>query len=487
MATLAREKLGPLARRGAPPSRLGAPGKGRFLLIAGPFIAGAAVMGCGVWLRGWTFDYHGIANQTAFNHAAFAHMGGYTDIASLFFRNRMWLHRLPYVHYAFEYPVGTGLFAWLTSLVGAGVGTYLAVNAIVLGAFGLLTIWLLRRFEGANPWLLALSPALALYVVLNWDLVSIASLVVALVLFDRRRDAWGAVALGVATWTKFFPIIVLPVVLCARLLEGRDWRERARAWAWILIPFAAVTVAFNAPFIYRHGVHGGLVVSSSWFYFFHFNATRGAGGGLWNLFQLSGVSRSTVNDASAALTLAGLVVILGALVWAVRRGARPSQLVRLALLGCVAWFFFASKTYSPQYGLWVMALLALTGAPVAWPWRSPPPTLRSSSQPSACCGSRGVATRGSSTTSTRPRSRPGKRHCSRSLPGLRGRSSRGSRDHDRGSFKPTGAQIRQGFLGPLQLVQRHSRLDRDARRQLEQLVAIFPGQVGHRADRSLLP
>ena len=196
-------------------------------------------------------------------------------------------------------------------------------------------------------------------------LVSIASLVVALVLFDRRRDAWGAVALGVATWTKFFPIIVLPVVLCARLLEGRDWRERARAWAWILIPFAAVTVAFNAPFIYRHGVHGGLVVSSSWFYFFHFNATRGAGGGLWNLFQLSGVSRSTLNDASAALTLAGLVVILGALVWAVRRGARPSQLVRLALLGCVAWFFFASKTYSPQYGLWVMALLALTGAPVA--------------------------------------------------------------------------------------------------------------------------
>ncbi len=365
MATLAREKLGPLARIGAPLSRLGAPGTGRFLHAPGPFIAGAAVMGCGVWLRGWTFDYHGIANQTAFNHAAFAHMGGYSDIASLFFRNRMWLHRLPYVHYPFEYPVGTGLFAWLTSLAGTGVATYLAVNAIVLGAFGLLTIWLLRRFEGANPWLLALSPALALYVVLNWDLLSIASLVMALVLFDRRRDGWGAVALGVATWTKFFPIIVLPIVLCVRLLEGRDWRERARAWAWILIPFAAVTVAFNAPFIYKHGARGGLVVSSSWFYFFHFNATRGAGGGLWNLFQLSGVSRSTLNDASGALTLAGVVVILGALVWAVRRGAKPSQLIRPALLGCVAWFFFASKTYSPQYGLWVMALLALTGAPVA--------------------------------------------------------------------------------------------------------------------------
>lgn len=365
MATLARERLGPLARLGAPMSRLGAPGKGRLLGIAGPLIAGAAVMTYGVWLRGWAFDYHGIANQTAFNHAAFGHMGGYSDITSLFFRNRMWLHRLPYVHYGFEYPVGTGLFAWLTSLAGTGVGTYLAINAIALGACGLLTIWLLGRYEGANPWLLALSPALALYVVLNWDLLSIASLVVALVLFDRRRDAWGAVALGVATWTKFFPILALPVVLCVRLLEGGDGRQRALAWGRILLPFLAVTVAFNAPFVYRHGAHGGLVVSSSWFYFFHFNATRGAGGGLWNLFHLSGVSRSALNDASAALTIAGVVVILGAVVWAARRGARPSNLVAPALLGSVAWFFFASKTYSPQYGLWVMALLALTGAPLA--------------------------------------------------------------------------------------------------------------------------
>jgi uncharacterized membrane protein len=320
-------------------------------------LAGAVVMAYGVWLHRSTFDYHGIAKQIAFNKAAFAHIGGYSDIASLFFRNRMWLHQLPYVHYAFEYPVLTGLFAWLTSLAGGGLGTYLAVNAILLGLCGLLTIWLLGRFEGANPWLLALSPALALYVVLNWDLLSIAALVIAMLLFDRRQDAWGAVALGVATWTKFFPVIALPVVLCVRLLEQEGSRERVRACLRILLPFAAITVAINAPFIYRH--------SSDWFYFFRFNATRGAGGGLWNLFQLSGVSRAALNYASGALTLAGVVLMLVTVVWAGRRGARPSQLIAPALLGCVAWFFFASKTYSPQYGLWVIALLALTGAPVA--------------------------------------------------------------------------------------------------------------------------
>jgi hypothetical protein len=326
--------------------------------IWGPLMAGAALMAYGIVLRRTTFTYHGPPNQGAFNSFVLSHLGAYSDIASLFFRDHMWQQSLPYVHYPFEYPVGTGLFAWVTSLVGGGVGTYLAVNAILLGACGLFTIWLLRRFEGANPWLLALSPALALYVVLNWDLLSIAALVGALLLFDRRRDAWGAVALGVATWTKFFPIIALPVVLCVRLLEGADRRDRTRSVVRILLPFAAVAVVVNGPFLLE-----GQTAASHWAYFFRFNSTRGAGGSVWNLFGLT-VSRSTLNEATAALTLAGVVAVLGAVVWATRRGARPSQLIAPALLGCVAWFFFASKTYSPQYGLWVMALLALTGAPV---------------------------------------------------------------------------------------------------------------------------
>jgi hypothetical protein len=360
MATLARERLGPLARLGTPLSRLGAPGTGRFLRSAGPLLAGAAVIAYGVWLHRATFDYDGIARQAAFNTAAFVHIGGYSDIASLFFRDHMWQQSLPYVHYPFEYPVGTGLFAWVTSLVGGGVGTYLAVNAILLGACGLFTIWLLRRFEGANPWLLALSPALALYVVLNWDLLSIAALVGALLLFDRRRDAWGAVALGVATWTKFFPIIALPVVLCVRLLEGADRRDRTRSVVRILLPFAAVAVVVNGPFLLE-----GQTAASHWAYFFRFNAWRGVGGSLWSLLSDGHMTGGAANAASAALTLAGIAVIFAAFIWAYRRGSRIDQLIRLTLLACFAWFFFAIKAYSPQYDLWVMVLLALTGAPFA--------------------------------------------------------------------------------------------------------------------------
>ena len=183
---------------------------------------------------------------------------------------------------------------------------YMALNAVVLVVCGLATIWLLGRFPRANPWLLAMSPTLALYVVLNWDLLSIVALVLALWLFRRRRDGWSAVALGVATWTKFFPVIALPVLLSARLLESRDTplSERARALVRILLPFAAVTVVFNVPFLLAQGA-----AASNWSYFFRFNAWRGVGGSLWSLVSDGHMGGPTANADSAILTVAGLAVI----------------------------------------------------------------------------------------------------------------------------------------------------------------------------------
>ncbi len=326
------------------------------------------VMGLGVALRAGTFAYHGAPVQSTFNTFAYRHIGAYSDVASLFFRSGIWHHWLPYVRFPFEYPVGTGLVAWLTGLPFSTVGGYLALNAAVLCLCGLLTLWLVRRLPGANPWLLALSPALALYVVLNWDLVSIAALAAALVLFERRRDGWGAVALGVATWTKFFPLVVLPVVLWVRLLDAGDRREGLRSAARILVPFLTVTVVMNAPLALTGGAHGGLAVRSGWLYFFRFNDTRGVGGSLWALVSSGHMKAPAANAYSAAATIGGLVLILGAMLW--RRARRPAfgataaDLLVPATLASLGWLFFAIKDYSPQYDLWVMALLAAAGAPL---------------------------------------------------------------------------------------------------------------------------
>ncbi len=318
------------------------------------------MMAVGVALRSGTFSYGGGHTQRAFNSFASGHLGAYSDIASIYFRDHLWHALLPYWHYAFEYPVGTGLLAYLTSLVSGGVGGYLAVNAAVMIACGLLTVWLLRRLPGANPWLLALAPALALYVVLNWDLLSIAALTLALVLFHRRRDGWGAVALGIATWTKFFPIVALPVVLWARLLDTRGGAARDRLWAAarILGPFAVVTVVVNAP--------AAIAKPGAWSYFFRFNDMRRGGGSLWALIDNGHIPVSTANLGSLLALVMGLVVIFGAIAWAHRSHGIPiDELIAPAMLACFGWLFFTIKLYSPQYDLWVMVLVACAAAPVA--------------------------------------------------------------------------------------------------------------------------
>jgi uncharacterized membrane protein len=324
----------------------------------GPLLAGALVMAYGLNLRAGTFTYGGPHNPVAFNGFASAHLGAYSDIASLYFKNHMWHGLTPYWHYSFEYPVGTGLLAYLTSLLGGGVGVYLAVNAAVLIACGLLTIWLLRRWPGANPWLLALSPALALYVVLNWDLLSIAALVLALVLFDRRRDGWSGAALAVATWTKFFPVIALPVLLWIRLLD--EPRDRARSAARILVPFGLVTAAMNVPFLFdslsRHG----------WAFFFQFNTIRRGTGSVWQLISHGHIAASTENLVSLVLLAAGIAAVLAAVGIAHRRHGVPTPgLIAPALLASFGWLFLTTKLYNPQYDLWVMVLIACAAVPPA--------------------------------------------------------------------------------------------------------------------------
>src|SRR2546421_2051478 len=164
-------------------------------------------------------DYHGPAAAHPFNVRLMAHAGAYSDITHLYFRDRIWRHPVPYLDFRFEYPVLTGAFVWAAGLIDGGLlGYFLASSALLLG-LALFTVSTLRRIAGANPWLFAAAPALAFYAALNWDLLAIFPFVLALVLFERRRDGWGGATLGVSVAAKLFPVVVLPVVIALRLAE----------------------------------------------------------------------------------------------------------------------------------------------------------------------------------------------------------------------------------------------------------------------------
>jgi len=337
------------------------------LTPVGPLLASAAVMLAGILMRIPSFGYRGEPTWDSYSYYAVrASLGAYSGIAKLYFRDHMWLHHLPYLRYPLEYPVGTGLFAWLAALPGGGITAYLAISACGLAVCGLVVIGALGRLPGARPWVLALAPGLALYVVQNWDLLSLAALAVALVLFHRRRDGWGAVVLALATWTKLFPILALPVVLLARTLEAPTAPARLRKAASILIPFTLASIAINGPFALREDAHGGLTIIRGWLYFFTFNTHRPLQPtNVWTLLFPHGLPLAEINRLVALTTVAGIALALATLAWASRRGTRPQTLILPATLACLSWFLLANKVYSPEYGIWAIALLAAAGAPLA--------------------------------------------------------------------------------------------------------------------------
>lgn len=292
--------------------------------------------------------YHGPPIAHALNLDLMAHVGAYSDISHLFFRDHIGAHPMPYFDFRFEYPVLTGLFVWVASFVHSSVAAYFLSSTVLLLGLGLATVWVLSRINGANPWLFAAAPALALYGTLNWDLLGICLLVIALLLFQRGRDGFAAGGLALATCAKFFPIVVLPIVLALRLAEGRR-----RSAALIAGVFTATTLAVNLPF----ALTGAGSIRANWSYFFTYTDQRPPDGTIWN--PLLGHAADVVAVPLFAAGLAAIVIV------ALAARNRPGGALIPASAAALLWIFATAKVYSVQYSLWIFAALAIDGAPVA--------------------------------------------------------------------------------------------------------------------------
>jgi hypothetical protein len=325
----------------------------------GPLLLAGAVLIGGVLLRLPVFEYVGLATQRAFNKYIFQHPGSYSDISSLYFRDRLWLHPAPYFDYKFEYPVVTGAFVWVASFIHSSVASYTLASAALLVVLGLATVVLVHEYEGSKVWILAAAPVLGLDVILNWDLLAIALTAAALLAYQRERDSWAGGLLSLAVWAKLFPLLLLPLIVAARARERR-WRS---LWHGLL-SFGLVSAVINLPVaIQRAAGGGGFVTRSNWAYFYTFNEHRRDVGGLWWFFGWLHPHAPEINRVSGALLALVLAAVLAAMLTGARR-VPPSRLIAPGLLALLAFFVFINKIYSPQFGLWVVVLLALAGAPL---------------------------------------------------------------------------------------------------------------------------
>ena len=142
---------------------------------------------------------------------------------------------------------------------------FVIVNAVGFAVAALLAAWLLSGVNPRRPWdaaLFALSPALALSALVNWDMLAVVLVAGALWAWARDRPVLTGVLIGLGTATKLFPLFLLGgvLVICLRNRRVRDFALTAGAAvaAWVLANLPAY-----------------LTGPEQWRVFWHFNADRG--------------------------------------------------------------------------------------------------------------------------------------------------------------------------------------------------------------------
>jgi len=275
----------------------------------------------------------------------------YSDIATLYGERDLDKDQWSYTSKtnAVEYPVLTGTVMWFFArALPSGeneILNYYRLNALFLAALFIFIAYIVYRIRPEVAYLAAIAPAAIASLYINWDLWAIASMMLAIYWFDRKRFDYSALAIGISISTKFLPIfLLLPIVLIL-------WRRNEIK---TLIRYLAITAAtfavINIPVL--------LTTPEGWLRFYQLNFDRGQDwGSAWYALSSLGVPLGNTNFfAILALLLAVLVVSLFIFGTKVTLTLADVSFIVLALV------MVASKVYSPQYVLWLvpLAVIAMT-------------------------------------------------------------------------------------------------------------------------------
>lgn len=264
-----------------------------------------------------------------------------------------------------EYPVLTGWFQAVMGILARttyGVGLlfklsppawYFVLTALVLSVVWALVIRMVVALTGRRVWdtvLVAASPLVVVHAFTNWDILSVAFAVGALLAFRDRRFVLTGVLLGLGLAAKLWPLFLFGAFLTLALREARARRPRWGETLAIVASAAGAWVVVNGPVMLAH--------PEAWGEFLRLNSTRGAE---WStvyavLGRELGVrfSPDTLNTVSFGLfALACLAILV--------LGLRAPRTPRVAELGAliVVAFLLVNKVWSPQYSLWLVVPLVL--------------------------------------------------------------------------------------------------------------------------------
>jgi uncharacterized membrane protein len=268
----------------------------------------------------------------------------YSDLPSLYGARGLDKQAWPYSSNdnSVEYPVVTGLVMYATSFVANSPVSYFNVNIFFLILLFLASIVVVRRIRPEFAYLVAVAPAMIASLYINWDLWAIATMLLAIYWFDRKKFVPSAVVMALSISTKFLPIFLL--IPIAFIL----WRDAKMKELLKYIAIVSITwIAINAPF--------ALTTPTGWWRFYKLNLERGPDwGSIWLALQQLGVNLTNLNYLSILLLLIALTSV-AIMLFELKYTPTLASVAFIVLASVMV----ASKVYSPQYVLWLTPLAAI--------------------------------------------------------------------------------------------------------------------------------
>ena len=215
----------------------------------------------------------------------------------------------------------------------------LAVIGCWLGTVLVTAVLTQRRGEAL---MVALAPGIILTLNVNWDMWAVFLGAFGLLLWARGRSGWAGILLGLGAAMKLYPLFFLGAILVLCVRAGR-----IRSFLAVLLASAVTWLMVNLPFM--------LTSFEQWATFYRFSSERDVSfSSMWLAFVWTGWSGETFSLISNGLFLLCCLGIAW-LGWAAPLRPRAGQLCFLI----VASFLLLGKVYSPQFVMWLIALVVL--------------------------------------------------------------------------------------------------------------------------------
>jgi uncharacterized membrane protein len=254
------------------------------------------------------------------------------------------------IQHPVEYPALTGLVMWLLSFFVSPSVTAPSEYYRITAGFQIVlftaSAYLIYKLVGKKyAFYFILAPAVLYSLNRNWDIWAIASMLLSIYLFEKKRFQLSAFLLSVSIATKFFPIVLmLPIMII--FLRNKQ--------ITILLKYTLTTLVswliINLPF--------ALINFDGWAYFYKFSAERGLGSA--SFYEITSIIIPIAKFNSLHFYTLNLITALMITYFFIKLKSIPN----LAATSFFVMFGFIlfNKQYSMQYVVWLSALAVISMA-----------------------------------------------------------------------------------------------------------------------------